>query len=571
MHRGTNSYLVESGRPDTIVARFIDRASADPVRTAFVTYPMGALKALSRITWGDWITESRSACGALLSLHAAKGSRMAIFADNRALWPTALLGALMCGLTPVAIHPQCTPDEVAAQLNDCGASVVIVDTIARFKLLRSLQASLPANMIIVCDDLEPLRTSVAEGVYEWESWCRAGAKALDDYEPMRRLLAERIETVQARDIAFVTYDSGHAVKITHENVVASTTTVVNTFGLTHADRLSSHRPLNEPFEMQLAVFGSICAGYTTALLEHASDAFSATRQFEATVFSGGPRKFDRLRESFDVAHASGHYLRDATCEMLGRHCRLALLYGDVLLEQLYRDLRSGGVALATVYGTTRQTCICANGPQKFEDNAIGVPMAGVETRLGAYDELLVKRSAHAIAAAGNSGLPLDESEWLHTGDRVETLGAGSYRVVGHVRDLLKLENGHSVAPDSIEASLAALPLVAHAVCDANGLGSIVSVLALDRIAVEAWALKQGVAMPWKALVALPLVYEELARGVEHINAQFTSDERITAFAPTDLEFSVHSGELNEAGEIVRPVVAARFRHVFAELHQHRNS
>lgn len=570
MHRGTNSYLVTSGRPDTMVARFIDRASSDPVRAAFVMYPMGALKAFSRLSWGDWITESRSACGALLSLHTARGSRVAIFADNRALWPVAALGALMCGLVPVAIHPQCKPDEVAAQLTDCGASVVIVDTVARFKMLQSLQSSLSQKLTVVCDDLEPLRASVAEGVYEWESWCRAGAKALDEYEPMRNQLAERIEQLQASDPAFMTYESGHAVMMTHENVIASTTAIVSTFGLTHSDRVSSYKSLHEPFEMQLAVFGTICAGYTTALLEHATDAFSSARQFETSVFSGAPRAFGRIREAFEVAHANGSYLRDTTCEMLGRHCRLALLYGEVLPEQLHRDLRSGGVALATVYGTSWQICICTNGPQKFEDMAIGTPVAGIETRLGDHDELLVKRSAHTIAARANAAPTMTDAEWLPTGDRVETLVSGSYRILGKVRDLLEFENGRKFEPHSIEASLSALPLVAHAVCHADGADSMVAILSLNRSAVETWALKQGIAMPWEALVTLPLVYEELARGVEHINAQFPSTERITAFAPTDLEFSVHSGELNDAGEVVRGVVASRFRHVIAELHKQRS-
>lgn len=571
MHRESNSRFQDSGRPDTIVARFIDRASREPVRVAFFIYPMGALQPFSRLTWGDWITDSRSASGALLSLHVAKGDRIAIFSDGKALWPVAAMGVMMCGAVPVAIHPQSKSDELVAQLTECGATIVIVDTIARFKLLRSVLALLPNHITIVCDDLEPLRTSIAEGVYEFESWCKTGAKALDEYEPMRKLLTERIEGVREGDTAFMTYASGEsrAMMVTQQNLVATTSAIVTALGLSFTDRVSSYKPLSEPFEFSLAVGATVHAGAVTALLEHASDAFSAARQFEATIFSGSARAFGKLREAFDRAHEAGNYLRDTACEMLGRHCRSAVMTGGVLPEQLHRDMRSGGVALATVYGTAQQSCICVNGLPRFEDNAVGFPFAGVELQTGEHDELLVNRTT--LTFAGYQGVAMadaaDDTGWIHTGDRVAPTANGSYRIVGHTRDLLKFDDGRTLAPQQIEEALAALPLVAHAVCHSDGGDALVAILSLNRSAVEAWALKQGVSMPWEALVYLPLVYDELARGVARINARHDIPDRVVAFAPTDLEFTVHSGELNDAGEVVRPVVASRFRHIFADLHK----
>lgn len=138
-----------------------------------------------------------------------------------------------------------------------------------------------------------------------------------------------------------------------------------------------------------------------------------------------------------------------------------------------------------------------------------------------------------------------------------------------MKDMLEFSSGRLFAPHLIEASLAAMPLVAYAVCDADGVHSLVSVLSLDRRAVEDWAFARGVVATWEALVEHPLVYEELARGVAAVNARYEPGERIHAFAPTDLEFSVHGGELDESGALVRPTIASRFRHVFAELHQHR--
>lgn len=573
MQRESSGRLLESTRPDTLVARFIDRAASDPARVAYHVYPMGALQPFTRLTWGDWLTQSRSASGALLTLHAAKGARVAIFSDNRAMWPIAAMGAMMCGLVPVAVDPHCGADELVARIAESGAAIVAVDTIARFKLLRSIQAALPHHITIICDDLEPYRTSVAEGVYEFESWCRAGAQALDEYESLRSALNARIESVLGNDTALVSFDAGAGqIELSHENLTRTTAAIANIFALTFKDRVSSYKPFTGAFEFSLAIGATIHVGLTAALLEHQSDAFSVARQFEASIFSGAPRAFSKLREAFEKAHETGSYLRDTVCEILGRHCRLAVLASGVLPESLHRDLRSGGVALATVYGTALHACVCVNGMPKFDDSAIGFPFPDIELRVGDHDELLFRSKAVSASDNGVTHQATDSAiEWLNTGDRVQPTDAGSFRPVGHVRDLLKLQNNRAVAPQVIEQALQSLPFVAHAVCHADGDPTIVAVLSLKRAEVEAWALKQGVAMPWDALVSLPLVYDELARGLARINARYEIPYRVAAFAPTDLEFTVHTGELNDAGEVVRSVIASRFRHVFADLHKQAQS
>ena len=146
----------DGNRPDTIVAQFINRASCDPERVAFTLYPMGALQPLGTLKWGDWLTSARAASGALLAQHAHAGDRVAIIANNREVWPVAAMAIAMCGMVTVAIPPNGSAEMVLAQLSDSGARFVIVDTVARFKMLRALQHRLPQPITIVCDDLEPL-------------------------------------------------------------------------------------------------------------------------------------------------------------------------------------------------------------------------------------------------------------------------------------------------------------------------------------------------------------------------------------------------------------------------------
>ncbi len=574
MHTGAPPETTAAHRPDTLVARFINRASGDPARVAYVTYPMGGLHALASLTWGEWITRSRAASGAFLAQHAEAGHRVAIYADNRELWPVAAMGIAMTGMVMVSIPPNGSADAVQAQLANSDVRFVVVDTLARFKMLRALVGGLSRPITIICDDLEPLRSSVAEGVYEWETWCRYGAQALHDYPVLRDRLTERLDALRPESAATITYVPECSVGIvrTLETRLADATLLATALSVTDTDRVVCAQSFSQPFESLLGIDVQIVSGSAVALVEHVSDAFRAARHFDATILAASSNETAQLRDGIATANRSGEYLRDTICEYVGRHCRLIVTAEETCLASFQRDLQRGGVALATVYGSEWQTCICMNGPTRFEDAAIGVAFENVGVRISEHAELQVRRSSHTAAGSYQRSDDADaafssDGAWHCTGQRVERAMSGSFRVVGHMRDMLEFATGRLIAPHAIEASLAALPLVAHAVCEADGLNSLVAVLSLDRHRVEAWTMARGVVAPWEALVEHPLVYEELARGVAQVNATLDASDRITAFTPTDLEFSVHTGELDDAGAVVRPVMASRFRHVFAELHQ----
>jgi long-chain acyl-CoA synthetase len=565
-----------ANRADSIVARFIDRATSDPERVALVLYPTGTLQSLGALKWGDWITTARAASGAFLARHAERGARVAIYCGNRALWPVASMSAAMCGMITTAIPVECTPELLLARLIDSGARFVVTDTIARFKQLRALLHRLPQELTIICDDLEPLRTSIAEGVFEWDTWCRYGAQALNDYPVLRDRLRERVDAIRPEDIATLTYESDNTFGVvrTYETLLVDAIGMVEALSLTMTDRIACTRPLAEPFNRVMCLDAAIVAGCTVALVERSSDAFTATRHGEATVLLAGTDVLMRVRDGLNRAREVQGYLRDTACELVGRHCRLMVTSECTCSGEFASNLLAAGVALVTAYTRPWQACVCLNGPRRFDNIAIGQPFDGTEISIGEHDELLVRRSAHM---ASGTFAASDESEaaftrdgtWYRTGDRVQRSPDGSMTVTGSMRDMMQFSTGRLLSPHPIEQSLESLAFVKHAMCEADGAYSLVAILSLDRTAVEQWAFMKGIVTAWEALAEHPIVYDELTRSVAGINAKFGPGERLTAFATTDLEFSVHTGELDHAGQVQRGVVARRFQHVLAELHQRR--
>jgi acyl-CoA synthetase (AMP-forming)/AMP-acid ligase II len=108
-------------------------------------------------------------------------------------------------------------------------------------------------------------------------------------------------------------------------------------------------------------------------------------------------------------------------------------------------------------------------------DSIGSPLPGVECRVvepatgndvppGAQGELLVRSPANMRGYLGNpeaTSAAVDADGWLHTGDVVVADGAGWFRVVDRLKEIIKY-NGHQVAPAALEAILLSHPAVADA-------------------------------------------------------------------------------------------------------------
>ena len=81
----------------------------------------------SRLTFTEWDQVSRNFAAFLVEQLACKpGDRIAIMLPNLIAYPVAFLGALRAGLVVVNVNPLYTPRELGNQLNDSGATVIVI-------------------------------------------------------------------------------------------------------------------------------------------------------------------------------------------------------------------------------------------------------------------------------------------------------------------------------------------------------------------------------------------------------------------------------------------------------------
>jgi O-succinylbenzoic acid--CoA ligase len=152
--------------------------------------------------------------------------------------------------------------------------------------------------------------------------------------------------------------------------------------------------------------------------------------------------------------------------------RWALLGGGPIPAPLLERAREAGVSAAPTYGMT-EACsqIVTNG----------WPLPGVEVRIAADREVLVRGPNVSSASLGSDG-------WLHTGDLGELDERGQLRLLGRKADTI-VTGGENVAPVEVEAVLLEHAAVADAAVHGRadpewGEAVIATVVARDGVTLD---------------------------------------------------------------------------------------
>ncbi len=138
--------------------------------------------------------------------------------------------------------------------------------------------------------------------------------------------------------------------------------------------------------------------------------------------------------------------------------RCLLIGGASAPERLVRSAVEAGFPVALTYGLTEASSQVATAPPAvvFEKpGTVGLPLPGLEVRLGEGGELLVRGPTVTLGEAGVEG-------WLSTGDLAELDEDGDLWILGRQSDRI-ISGGVNVDPAEVEELLETHPDVVDAV------------------------------------------------------------------------------------------------------------
>ena len=151
--------------------------------------------------------------------------------------------------------------------------------------------------------------------------------------------------------------------------------------------------------------------------------------------------------------------------------RVAYTAGAAIGPDLFRFYRSIGVNLKQLYGST-ETCayVCLQPDGNIKFDSVGLPAPGVEVKLAANGEVLVKSPATMdgyFKRPDATAEVIDAEGYFHTGDAGMFDRDGHLKIIDRAADVGKMDCGAIFAPNYIENKLKFFPFIKEAVAFGN--------------------------------------------------------------------------------------------------------
>jgi acyl-CoA synthetase (AMP-forming)/AMP-acid ligase II len=418
------------------------------------------------ITHGELAAHVDRFAAALHEAGLRKGDVVAVFSPNTIWYPVVFHGIARAGCIMSPINALYQPEEIAFQLRDSGARLLV--TVSPF-LDRALAAveEQPVDEVVVMDG--------AEGHRSLRDLLSTGAPSVQvDIDP-------------AEDLVTLPYSSGttglpKGVMLTHRNLVAD---------------VSQCRPLSELHEGDERIIAVLPFFHIYGLTVLMNQGL----QWGGTVVSLPRFELEQFLRTIQDQRITRAFVAPPIVLALAKHPMVdqfdlsslrSICSGaaplDADLAQAAQDrLRKGaadGVTVVQGYGMTELSPVSHTTPDptrlpagltEVPKGSVGLAIPNTECRLvdpgtgedaapGERGELWVRGPQVMKGYLNNptaTADTLDEDGWLHTGDVAIVDEHGCYTVVDRVKELIKYK-GYQVAPAELEAVLIGNPAIADA-------------------------------------------------------------------------------------------------------------
>jgi len=460
---------VEIPNKSVFDALFEGITEADRGKVAAIFAPTG-----EELTYGDLVDRAEAIAGALAARGIGKGDVVALLAPNHPAFLWTFHGILRSGATATTINALFTPGEIAKQLTDSKATLLITVS------LMAPQALEAAKQVGIADD------SVV--ILDGEGAASGSPNALD-------LLgsgapAPQVSFDPSEHLAVLPYSSGttgnpKGVMLTHRNLVANVAQIDPIQGTTADDKVMAILPFFHIYGMTVLMNSSLLNRSTLVIMPkfdlvqflESVQNHRATFAFIAPPVAVALAKHP-LIDQYDLSSlrtiVSGAAPLDQELgQAVAKRLNITMLQGFGMSELSpvsHIIPADGGVSIAgTAVPLSSSGWPIANTENKLVDPQTGdeIPLppagSGIDM-LSEPGELWVKGPNVMAGYLNNpqaTAETLDADGYLHTGDIAQADSTGLVYIVDRLKELIKYK-GYQVPPAELEALLLTHPKIADA-------------------------------------------------------------------------------------------------------------
>ena len=567
-------------------------------------------------TWAALATLVRQlACG-LAQAGLQRGQHVVVVGDNRPRLYASMLAAQALGAVPIPLYQDAASTEFVFPIQNAEVAFAVVENQEQVDKLLEIRAACPLLAHIWFDDPRGLRKYDEPGLQSLDALIEAGAAR---HQLDAAFFDAQVALTRPQDVAAMFFTSGttgnpKGVVHTHLSLLDRAKAGADFDKLTNHEEVLAYMP---PAWIGQNIFSYaqwLACGYIVNCPESAATVTIDLKEVGPTYYFAPPRIFEGLltmvmirmedasaikRKLFhacmavarrvgpDILDGKPVGLLDRIKWALGdlaiygplrnslglSRVRVAYTAGEAIGPDLFSFYRSIGINLKQLYGSTETAVfVCLQPDHEAWSDTVGVPIAGVEIRLGATGEIQVKSPGLLKAYYKNPAATAEvlmADGWYHTGDAGFIDNHGHLKIIDRHKDVGRLlggpNDGAMFAPKYVENKLKFFPYIKEAVAFGDQRATVCAFINIDVEAVGNWAERRNLGYAgYTDLAQKPEVYALIQECIEKVNADLAQDSllagsQITRFLVLHKELDADDGEMTRTRKVKRGYIIEKYR------------
>jgi len=588
MHQ-TNLHRLDQ---DTLSSIFKRRVSQTPDSIAYIQFNKNT-QTWDEFTWQTQANDVMRIQAGLLASGLDSGKKLAIMQSNCREWIAIDQAAQGLGIVTVPVYTNDRAENVGHILEDASIDVFVIENSNQLNQLESISEKLKKlNKIILINDIND------EG---------SGYENLVFY---KELLNHEASELISRDIppetlATIVYTSGttgkpKGVMLSHLNILTNVYSGLSMVDVHDADRFLSFLPLSHMLERMVGYYLPIVTGSSVAFSRSIAQLANDLQQIQPTIMVSVPRIFERVfgkiqdkldkespvkRKIFNTAiklgwrkfqmeqgdkswtpalllyppldKIVGHKVR----QQLGGKLRFTVCGGAALSSQIAEFFIGLGIPILQGYGLTETSPVIS--VNTLTDNvpaSVGLPMPGVEVKIGENDELLTKSDSVMMGYWNNEEATrqiIDEEGWLHTGDKVSIRDDHIF-ITGRIKEIIVLGNGEKVPPSDMELAISLDNLVDQVMIVGEGRAYLSALLVLNESGLDKYKSENGISDGDWDFVSDKALNKHLISLIKRLLRGFPGYAKIRRVSICKEPWSIENGMLTPTLKMKRAIIEKNY-------------
>lgn len=535
---------------------------------------------------------------ALVKESLVPGDRVAVMMRNCPEWVMFEQAALGLGLVVIPLYTDDRVENAAYIINDANVKLLLLENSHQWQQFLSIHNQIEGlQRIVMLRPFEPGSVDTCDNVR---------VVSARDWLPAHAGEVQHINN-DPQALATIIYTSGTSgrpkgVMLSHHNILTNASSCLQIIPVLPDDLLLSFLPLSHTFERTAGYYVPMMAGATIAYARSIQQLQEDLLTIRPTLLISVPRIYERVYAGIRAKLADGpafsrwlfnfavdvgysrfecqqgrgyqrlsHVLwplleklvADKVIGKLGGRLRFVMSGGAALSAEVSRIFIGLGLPILQGYGMTESSPVaCAN---RLKDNvpaSVGLPIPGVEVKLGESNALLIRGPNVMLGYWNNPEATkaiISPDGWLNSGDIASIDEQGHVTITGRLKEIVVLSNGEKVPPADMEAAIMRDPLFDQVMLIGEARSYLSVLVVLNPARQKDFMTQYGLDGNLDNEQQRQQAEEILLNKVAHQTSEFPGYAKIRRIAVIPEPWSIENGLLTPTLKLKRAKVLEKYK------------